>query len=58
MKGFLVLLLLALLPNYSNAALIGIVDSGTDMKHRDIAPHAWLNDIDSTVNEKDEDNDR
>lgn len=37
------------------ASTIAIIDSGTDMKHQDIAPKAWINELDTPDNNRDED---
>lgn len=51
-----VILLVALAfsaPSFSS--IVGIVDSGTDMKHEMIAPHAWINPGETPDNNRDED---
>lgn len=48
-------LLLILLSSASMAATVAIIDSGTDMKHPDIAPHAWINPTEIPGNNRDED---
>lgn len=40
---------------FSAASIVAIIDSGTDMLHRDIAPKAWSNPIDLPENDRDED---
>ena len=37
------------------ASTIAIIDSGTDMKHTDIAPKAWINSVEIPNNDRDED---
>ncbi len=39
----------------SQAATVAIIDSGTDMLHQDIAPKAWINELDIPGNDRDED---
>ncbi len=39
----------------SEAATVAIIDSGTDMQHESIANQSWINPIDSTINDRDED---
>jgi len=34
---------------------VAIIDSGTDMQHKDIAPKAWINPVDIPNNQRDED---
>lgn len=41
--------------NSSYGATIAIIDSGTDMMHEMIIPHAWANPTDTTENNRDED---
>jgi cell wall-associated protease len=48
-------LLLLLLSSASMAATVAIIDSGTDMKHPDIAPYAWTNPNEIPGNNRDED---
>ncbi|WP_052610373.1 S8 family serine peptidase [Bacteriovorax sp. BSW11_IV] len=55
LKSLLTTLFLATMSTQSLAATIAIIDSGTDMKHQDIAPIAWTNSVDTTVNNRDED---
>ena len=43
---------------FSSLALgstVAIIDSGTDMLHKDIHPQAWFNPVDSSNNDRDED---
>lgn len=42
-------------PLVLNASTVAIIDSGTDMKHQDIAPHAWINELEIPDNNRDED---
>lgn len=50
------LLLAALLSaNLANAATVAIIDSGTDMEHKEIAPSAWINPGEIAGNDRDED---
>ncbi len=37
------------------ASTVAIIDSGTDMKHKDIAPKAWINSVEIPNNNRDED---
>ncbi|ATH07949.1 hypothetical protein BIY24_08290 [Halobacteriovorax marinus] len=37
------------------ASTVAIIDSGTDMKHKDIAPKAWINSVEIPDNNRDED---
>lgn len=39
----------------AKSATIAIIDSGTDMKHREIAPQAWINENEVPDNNRDED---
>lgn len=39
----------------ANAATIAVIDSGTDMLHKDIAPQAWWNPVEIPANDRDED---
>jgi subtilisin family serine protease len=39
----------------SLASTVAIIDSGTDMKHNDIAPKAWINSVEIPNNNRDED---
>jgi cell wall-associated protease len=54
-KTLIALLLSAGFLSSASATTIAIIDSGTDMKHRDIAPKAWINPIDIPGNNRDED---
>ncbi|MCB9062675.1 MAG: S8 family serine peptidase [Halobacteriovoraceae bacterium] len=55
MTKFLKPLLVFLMFGQANAAILAIIDSGTDMKHEMIAPKAWINPVDSTVDNVDDD---
>lgn len=44
-----------LLSTASLASTVAIIDSGTDMKHTDIAPKTWMNEIEVPGNNRDED---
>lgn len=48
-------ILLLLLSSASMASTVAIIDSGTDMKHPDIAPYVWSNPVDIPGNNRDED---
>jgi subtilisin family serine protease len=37
------------------AATLAVIDSGTDMKHKEIAPYAWMNPVEIPGNNRDED---
>lgn len=37
------------------ASTVAIIDSGTDMKHKDLAPKAWINTVEIPNNNRDED---
>tara|TARA_R110002072_G_scaffold64203_8_gene159918 strand:- start:4808 stop:6202 length:1395 start_codon:yes stop_codon:yes gene_type:complete len=39
----------------ANASNVAIIDSGTDMLHKDIAPQAWINPLEIPRNQRDED---
>ncbi|MDD0852958.1 S8 family serine peptidase [Halobacteriovorax sp. GB3] len=39
----------------AQAATIAIIDSGTDMKHTDFSEYVWMNPVDNTNNNRDED---
>lgn len=39
----------------ANASNVAIIDSGTDMLHKDIAPQAWVNPLEIPRNQRDED---
>jgi subtilisin family serine protease len=39
----------------TTASTVAIIDSGTDMKHTDIAPKAWINSVEIPNNDRDED---
>jgi len=39
----------------ARASTVAIIDSGTDMKHQDIAPKAWINELEIPDNNRDED---
>ena len=41
--------------NTASAAIIAIVDSGNDFKHKDLAAKAWVNPIEIADNQRDED---
>lgn len=47
--------LLVLLCTSTNAATVAVIDSGTDMLHKDIAPYAWVNEAEIPRNDRDED---
>lgn len=42
-------------PFVAGASTVAIIDSGTDMKHQDIAPKAWINELETPDNNRDED---
>ena len=47
---------LGLLFSFSTlASTVAIIDSGTDMKHKDLAPKAWINSVEIPNNNRDED---
>ena len=37
------------------ASTVAIIDSGTAMKHKDLAPKAWINTVEIADNNRDED---
>ena len=54
MKSIILGLGLVLCAN-SLASTIAIIDSGTDLKHDDLAPKAWINSVEIPNNNRDED---
>ncbi|WP_412470618.1 S8 family serine peptidase [Halobacteriovorax sp. RT-2-4] len=55
MKILANILAVALLSSATSAATIAIIDSGTDMMHEQIAPKAWINELEIPGNDRDED---
>ena len=55
LKLSLLVALLTLVSGQVLAANIAIIDSGTDMLHKDIAPKAWINEDEIPRNDRDED---
>ena len=55
MKLSLIVLFASLFTNISNASTIAIIDSGNDFLHQDLAPKAWINQLEIADNERDED---
>jgi len=56
MKTQLSVLLLTIMSLVSvKAATLAVIDSGTDMKHKEIAPYAWINQNEIPGNDRDED---
>lgn len=55
MKSQLLALTFLLSVNTASAAIIGIVDSGNDFGHKDLAAKAWINPIEIPSNDRDED---
>ncbi len=49
-----VVLFLFLVPRI-DASVVAIIDSGTDMRHQEIAPKAWVNPLEIPQNDRDED---
>jgi subtilisin family serine protease len=54
MKMFILAALLGLSVT-ARASVVAIIDSGTDMLHKDIAPYAWTNPLERPGNDRDED---
>ncbi len=42
-------------PMMASASTVAIIDSGTDLKHQDLAPKAWINELEIPDNNRDED---
>ncbi|EPZ51453.1 peptidase, S8/S53 family [Bacteriovorax sp. BAL6_X] len=55
MKILVNILAVALISSATSAATIAIIDSGTDMMHEQIAPKAWINQLEIPGNNRDED---
>jgi len=51
----LTLVMTFLLSSVAFGSTVAIIDSGTDMLHKDIHPQAWFNPVDSSNNDRDED---
>ncbi len=49
MKNILSILPVFLFAISANASVVAIIDSGTDMKHPDIAPLAWINPVEQNI---------
>lgn len=54
MKKVLLAATLAVIAS-AQAATVAVIDSGTDMQHKEIVPHAWINPIEIPGNDRDED---
>ena len=55
MKKLFMTCLFALSFTVAQASVVAIIDSGTDLNHKDLVDHAWFNGVDSTENQRDED---
>lgn len=55
MKLLTILSLFIFATNVANASTVAVIDSGTDMLHKDISPQAWINPLEIPRNERDED---
>ncbi|MCO4793739.1 MAG: S8 family serine peptidase [Bacteriovoracaceae bacterium] len=51
----LTILMTLLLSSVAFGSTVAIIDSGTDMLHKDLHPQAWFNPVDATNNDRDED---
>lgn len=55
MKAILTLVTLTMISTALQSATLAIIDSGTDLEHEMLAPLAWSNSVDFTMNSRDED---
>ncbi len=55
LRAFFLSLVLMVVAASASASVVAIIDSGTDMLHKDIYPKAWVNPIEIPNNQRDED---